>query len=181
MVRAQEGELFLSHMLPSAAYWIRHLQLSPHPEGGFFKETYRSPGQLSLDSEDEPNHVIRNFSTSIYFLLEYGNFSAFHRIKSDEMWHFYAGNTLEILILEPNQGLYTILLGNDLEKKEQLQAVVPAGHWFAARVLKPESYALVGCTVAPGFDFQDFELARAEDLLSSFPQHETLIRTLTRE
>ncbi|MEP2508663.1 MAG: cupin domain-containing protein, partial [Reichenbachiella sp.] len=147
-----------------ATYWIDHLGLEPHPEGGYYKETYRSSAQVSFpDYQDQ-----RNVSTGIYFLLTKGNFSAFHRIKSDEMWHFYAGDSVSIFIIYPTGELKEIRLGLDLENGEVPQAVVPANCWFASKVSITGKYGLVGCTVAPGFDFIDFEMAKQTKLISRF-------------
>ena len=123
----------------------------------------------------------RPFSTAIYFLLEKGNFSAFHRIKSDECWHFYYGDPLEIIVLQPDGELTVTTLGNDITKGHLFQYVVPAGCWFASRPAPGSQYCFVGCTVAPGFDFADFEMANGEQLASEFPQHNKLIRELCRQ
>lgn len=157
-------------------FYIKNLNLQPHPEGGFFKETYRSNLELELSDFDGK----RNASTGIYYLLPYGHFSAFHRIKSDEMWHFYDGTDLSVYVLQPTGNLEVIRLGTNLDKGEVLQAVVPAGYWFASRVEHKDGFALVGCTVSPGFDFQDFEMAERAGLLKNFPQHQKLIAELTR-
>ena len=157
-------------------YWVEKLNLLPHPEGGFYKETYRSEVQGKFNGFDGN----RNVATGIYFLLTQGNFSAFHKIKSDEMWHFYAGDALEIYWFSPQGGLHVINLGLDGEKGQFPQAVVPAHCWFASRVAHGGDYALVGCTVAPGFDFEDFELANRSDLLVTYPQHTEIITELTR-
>lgn len=156
-------------------YWIEKLDLQPHPEGGYFKETYRSE---LMDSFEEINGI-RNVSTGIYFLLTKGNFSAFHRIKSDEMWHFYDGSPVSIHVIEPQGRRYQIKLGLDAENGELPQAVVPAGCWFASMVEMGE-YSLTGCAVAPGFDFQDFELAQRDELTKLYPQHELIVQELTR-
>ncbi|MBE9195069.1 cupin domain-containing protein [Synechocystis sp. LEGE 06083] len=158
-------------------YWVEKLALLPHPEGGFYKETYRSPVQGNFHGFDGDRNVV----TGIYFLLTKDNFSAFHRIKSDEMWHFYAGDSLEIYWFSPQGELAVINLGLDLEKGEAPQAVVPRDCWFASRVKQGGDYALVGCTVAPGFDFQDFELANREDLLNIYPRSAEIINQLTRQ
>jgi uncharacterized protein len=159
---------------------VAHYQMLPHPEGGYYKETYRSAEwihQYGLPDRFDGN---RYFGTAIYFLLDQGNYSAFHRIKSDETWHFYAGQTLEIFVLHDNGELQIIQLGNQIQKGETFQATVPAGAWFASRPAANTSFSLVGCTVAPGFDFEDFELAKAEELVELFPQHTRLIRELCR-
>lgn len=158
----------------SASYWIKNLGLLPHPEGGFFKETYRCQDQIKVQGSE----AMRNISTAIYFLLEDKNKSHFHRIKSDELWFHHEGNALEILLLDSSE-LKIISLGKGLEKGESLQAIIPAGKWFAARVKDGKGFALVSCTVAPGFDFQDFELADLNDLLKEYPRYEKDIREMT--
>lgn len=158
-------------MLKDAQYWIDHLHMQPHPEGGFFTETYRSAGKI--DTLD------RHYSTAIYFLLLEDKFSAFHRICSDEMWHFYAGSAIEILVLEKEGKLNIHRLGSHPEQGEAFQLVVPEGLWFASRMVDTSTYGLVGCTVAPGFDFQDFEMARRSELIHQYPQHREVIARLT--
>ncbi len=162
-------------MLPQAKYWIEKLHMQPHPEGGFYKETYRSDSTTLVGNDKQERH----HSTAIYFLLLEDKFSAFHRIKSDELWHFYAGQPIEIFYFDAQNKLQTIRLGNNPQKGEQFQAVVPAGCWFASRMARPGTYALVGCTVAPGFDFQDFEMAERQALLRQYPQHTQIITELT--
>lgn len=161
-----------------ADYWIEKLGLESHVEGGAFKETYRSPLVLeNLPSEFKGN---RNASTAIYFLLKQGDFSAFHRIASDEAWHFYEGTSLTVYEIEENGNLITHKLGRDIEKGEMFQTVIKAGSWFGSRCEDEDGYALVGCTVAPGFDFEDFELASYETLAVKYPKHKELIKELTR-
>lgn len=160
-------------------YWVNHLDLLPHPEGGFFKEMYRSEATVSADIMEAGMKGDRSLATGIYFLITAGNFSAFHRIKSDEMWHFYYGDPLIVHVIELD-GTYTKLsIGLDLEKGQIPQAVVPAGAWFASESLG--AYSLVGCTVSPGFDFKDFELAKKAELSQEFPKHAELIGRLCRE
>ena len=120
-------------------------------------------------------------STAIYFLLEGENFSAFHRLRSDEVWHFYAGSPLLVHIIDPGGMYSSILIGSDPEAGQVFQAVVPTGCWFGSHVADWNSWALVGCTVAPGFDFQDFELARRKELEAMYPQHRKIILNLTRD
>ncbi len=158
----------------TAEYWIEQLQLLPHPEGGYYKETYRSSEEIIFSGFEGK----RNISTAIYFLLEDKSKSHFHRIKSDELWFFHEGVALEIICLS-DIGLKTILLGKNCEKGEQLQAVIPAGVWFGARIKEGKDYALVSCNVAPGFDFNDFELAKKENLEKEFPEHKELIGEMT--
>jgi uncharacterized protein len=163
----------------NARYWIDKLQLTPHPEGGYYRQTYRS--DLTLPREALPGFTgSRPASTAIYFLLEGENFSAFHRIRSDEIWHFYAAFPLLVHSINPEGGYSKFLLGSNPDKQETLQAAVPAGTWFASHVADWKSWALVGCTVAPGFDFADFELADRENLRKSYPQHREIIDRLTR-
>jgi predicted cupin superfamily sugar epimerase len=167
-------------MTPSAQTYIDALQLQAHPEGGFFRETYRSVEVVVVLISGDGTGVRRNVATGIYFLLEKGNFSAFHKIKSDEMWHFYAGHALEILELKATGELLCTRLGPDIFRGEVHQHVVPADTWFASRVAEGSSFSLVGCTVAPGFDFADFCLADRETLSASYPQHGRVIVELTR-
>jgi predicted cupin superfamily sugar epimerase len=163
-----------------AAYWIQKLSLEPHPEGGYYRQTYRS--DLSLARESLPPQFTgpRPTATAIYFLLEGENFSAFHRLRSDELWHFYLGGPLVVHVIEPAGRYSKIKVGSDPEAGEVLQAVVKAGCWFASQVREGKSFALVGCSVSPGFDFDDFELAMREELANRYPQHRELIARLTR-
>ena len=162
----------------NAAYWIEKLRLSRHVEGGYFRETYRSP-ETYPSTNDNLFPAGRSLSTNIYFLLEQGHYSAFHTIKSDETWHFYAGDTLHIFEIEPDGKLITHKLGSNPDNNEHLQIVIRAGSWFGSRLAPGGAYVLTGCTVAPGFSFEDFELATAAVLTNRFPMHEELIRQLT--
>lgn len=142
---------------------INHLNLLPHPEGGYYKETYRSDEtHINADGNE------RNISTAIYFLLENEDKSHLHRIKSDEMWFFHQGEALEIVSIQKGE-LVSTILGNDLSSGEVPQAMIPANSWFGSRVKDGKGYALVSCTVAPGFDFGDFEMAEMKDLSENFP------------
>src|SRR5271155_1623169 len=138
---------------------IQQFNMLPHPEGGYYKETYRSKESIHQNALPIRFFGDRNFSTAIYFLLEKGNFSAFHKIQSDECWHFYSGQTLNIYVIHQNGELEIIKLGNDVSNNETFQYVVPAGCWFASEPAENAAYSFVGCTVAPGFDFADFTLA----------------------
>ncbi len=160
---------------------ITRLDLQKHPEGGFFKEVYRS-------KESIPNSVLgtsfegdRNYCTSIYFLLTSENFSAFHKINQDEIWHFYKGTCLHLHIITKDGTYHKVLIGNDLENGEVPQYVVKAGDWFAAEIPKDNSFAFVGCTVAPGFDFKDFVMPNRDELIAEFPNHKEIITQLTHE
>ncbi len=160
---------------------VEKFNLLPHPEGGFFKENYRSVEIIPKSSLPKRFNGDRHYSTAIYFLLEQGNFSAFHKINSDECWHFYAGGSLLIYVIHLNGRLEIIRLGNNLNEGEQFQAVVPAESWFASEPASGADFSFVGCTVAPGFDFNDFELAKAVELSKRYPQHQLLIDRLTRQ
>lgn len=158
---------------------ISQYQLLPHPEGGYYKETYRSAENIPHTTLPEHFAGPRSFSTAIYFLLLKDLFSAFHRIQSDECWHFYDGASLHVHVLHLNGNYELIRLGRNSLEGEVYQAVVPAGAWFASESIG--EYSFVGCTVAPGFDFADFELARAASLKADYPDHEKLIERLCRQ
>ena len=160
---------------------IEKFDLKPHPEGGWYCQTYKSNEHIKASVLPQRFKGDRSFSTAIYFLLEAENFSAFHRIKSDECWHFYAGNPLLLYIINHKGNLDIITLGNDFEKDQQFQHVVPSGCWFASRPAPGSEYCFVGCTVSPGFEFDDFELADVNKLSSLYPEHKDLIHSLCRE
>lgn len=163
-----------------ADYFIKKLDLQKHPEGGYFKEVYRSEEKINSNALPQYFNGERNTSTSIYFLLKSDDFSSFHKIKSDEIWHYYQGSPLTIFIII-NGKIEKLLLGNNPENGESFQQIVPKNSWFAACVNKPSSFSLVGCTVAPGFDFNDFELATRKELLESYPTLHEKINKLTRK
>jgi hypothetical protein len=152
------------------AYWVEKLEMLPHPEGGFYKETYRS-------NETIPG-TNRQLMTGIYFLLTSENVSRFHRIKSDEIWFFHAGSPLVVHTLDEN-GHRQQHVGLDLNAGQQPQFLVPKNTIFGSSVLHENSYSLVSCAVAPGFDFEDFELFTKADLLPLFPECEAIIERLT--
>jgi uncharacterized protein len=165
--------------MEEAQHWIERLNLQPHPEGGWYRQTYRAP--LMLPHSALPGYAgDRAASTAIYFLLAGDQFSALHRLCSDEVWHFYAGSSLIVHVIAPDGDYQQLLLGSDAESGEHFQAVVPAGCWFGSSLRRPDTYALVGCTVAPAFDFADFEMAKRDDLTAQYPQHRTIIERLTR-
>lgn len=161
----------------TASQWIRSLGLKPHPEGGCYREVYRCDETLSRRALASRYEGDRACSTSIYYLLRGREVSRFHRLASDEIWHFYAGTPLTLHVIDPD-GRYDALRlgGGEVGKPQQL---VPRNHWFAATVDGARGYALVGCTVAPGFDFADFELADRESLIRLCPHKAALIRRLT--
>jgi len=149
---------------------INELELQAHPEGGYYKETYRSA--QTLEGQD------RQLLTSIYFLLTAENVSRFHRIKSDELWYFHAGSPLIVHALS-ERGHEQHHLGLDLSKGQQPFLWIPKDTIFGSSILEKEGYSLVSCAVAPGFDFRDFELFTAEQLLLKFAAHREIIERLT--
>ncbi|SRR5258706_8914164 len=163
----------------NAAYWIEHLQLTQHIEGGWYTEIYRSDIVLQKEQLPDSFSDARNICTHIYFLLGKNGFSAFHRIKSDELWHFYTGDALVIYELDTSGELIEHLLGTDIEKNQSPFCVIKKGNWFASRIENGGEYGLAGCTVAPGFDFKDFEVAGKETLSGEFPAHAKLIADMT--
>jgi uncharacterized protein len=158
---------------------IEAFGLQPHPEGGFFKETYRAKQTISKAALAGNFSGDRSYSTGIYYLLVEGKRSSLHRIKSDEMWHFYLGGPLNLVQISPDGVVETITLGQEVHEGQKLQHVVPAGWWFGAYPDKGSGYSFVGCTVAPGFDFSDFEMGRRADLLRMFPQAKEVVEKLT--
>jgi predicted cupin superfamily sugar epimerase len=138
----------------TAAYYKNHLRLQPHPEGGHYAEVYRSDLEVNLQGFEGP----RNLCTSIFFLLESGDISALHRIKSDELWYHHDGGILEIIEIDEAGNEIVTRLGKSIHDGCKLQHVVKAGLWFGARPSAESEFCLVGCQVSPGFDFRDFEL-----------------------
>lgn len=159
---------------------IEKLSLQPHPEGGFFREIYRSIDEIKKNGLPDRYKTDRNAGTSIYYMLEGEQFSSFHKLKSDETWHFYIGSPI-ILHLISRKGEYSkIILGQKILEDELFQFTIINGTWFAAEVKDKKSYSLVGCAVYPGFDFADFEMGDKEKLIKQFPQHKELIDKFTR-
>lgn len=153
----------------------RRLNLAPHPvEGGWFRRTYTSQGTVELP------RGVRAQSTAIYYLLEAGTFSELHMLESDEMFHFYLGDPVEMLQLYPNGGSAVLLLGPDLAAGQQVQVLVPAGVWQGTRLVGDGKVALLGCTVTPGFDFADYRNAPYTELAAKWPAQVERIRALTR-
>ncbi|MDP8962309.1 MAG: cupin domain-containing protein [Actinomycetota bacterium] len=162
-------------MHPEARRLIESLDLAPHPEGGYYRETFRS----SLVTQGLPHGESRSASTAIYYLLPAGEFSALHRLRSDEIWHHYDGDPVDLHLLATTGDYRVVRLGRGREHGERPQRVVPAGTWQAA-VPSGKRFALCGCTVAPGFDFTDFELASRAELLGQFPAQRAVIASLAR-
>jgi uncharacterized protein len=156
--------------MDDAAKIIAHLGLIPHPEGGWYAETYRS--MLTVDAHGKARSAL----TNVYFLLDGTTFSAYHRLDADETWHFYRGNDLTVSIIGTDGVLEERLLGPD----GPWQTTVVAGSFFAASLKNQTGFALVGCSVAPGFEFAGFELPKRDELTARFPMHAESIRRLTR-
>jgi uncharacterized protein len=160
-------------MNPQAEKIISKLNLKKHFEGGYYSEVYRSNEILErLPERYKGKHV---YYTSIYFLLNENDFSAFHILKSDEIWHFYDGTSLDLHVIDKDGTLETVTLGKNISEGEKFMHLVERGCYFAAEVRDKTSFALVGCTVAPGFELEDFELCERESLIEKFPQHIELI------
>jgi predicted cupin superfamily sugar epimerase len=166
-------------MQKDAAYWIQHLQLIPHPEGGYFRETYRAPEMLTKESLPARYSADRVFATAIYFLLADQQVSKFHRLQSDELWLYHDGSALTLYVIETDGNLHTMFLGKDVDKGERPQIIIQRGVWFGAKVNQLNSYTLVSCVVAPGFEFADFALASRAQLMAEYPQHSEIISLLT--
>jgi len=162
----------------SAEDWIQRLRLEPHPEGGHFREVYRSREMIPQSALPERYGGDRPYGTSIYFMVKKGERSAWHRLKSDEIWHFYAGVPANVYMIDPEGSLRRELLGIDESGEGVFQVLVPAGVWMSTVLSDPEGYALMGCTVMPGFDFKDFELAKPGELEASYPEHSWLFAKL---
>ena len=167
-----------------AKQFVDKFEMQKHPEGGYFKETYRAEEWVQQAHLPERFTGDRSFCTAIYFLLEGTQFSAFHRIKSDELWHFYYGTALHIYVIAPDGKFELIKLGSDVIQGEVFQAVVKAGCWFASasalQMPETDSFSFVGCTVSPGFNFADFELAEPDRLAELFPEQSALIKRFCR-
>ena len=154
---------------------VEHFGMMPHPEGGFYSETYRSHEHIAAEALPAFGGE-RAFSTAILFLLRQGDYSHLHRIRQDELWHFYLGGPLRLVLLSPEGQASEVMLGSEVLSGQQVQFAVPAGYWFGATPAQGTAFSLVGCTVAPGFDFADFTLARREELERLFPAHVALVR-----
>ena len=159
---------------------IRALGLQRHPEGGWFAETWRSRDAIPAATLGARFEGARACSTAIYYLLERGDFSALHRLRAEEVWHFYKGDPVALTRITPGGAREMDWLGVDIEHDERPQWIVPAGQWQCAWSEGHHGWSLVGCTMAPGFDFADFELGRREALVRQFPQHAEFITKLTR-
>lgn len=161
----------------NAEDWVTHLDMAAHPEGGYFKQSFVSPEKISLMSHPAE----RNLYTSIYFLLRSQDVSHFHRLKSDELWYFHAGNAVTVHILDAEGNYRAEKLGLELTAGERPQVLVEKGSIFGSTVDAENTFSLVGCMVSPGFDFADFELLRQDELLQRYPEQEEIIKKLAYE
>jgi len=166
-------------IMNTAEYWIQHLDLKPHPEGGFFREIYRSANITAQNNLPKGFKGNRRLATSIYYLLRSGDISKFHRLKSDEIWYYHYGSSIKIIMIDKEGNKHTQMLGSRAEKAERPQVIVPAGTIFGAEVIEKNSFGLFGCVVAPGFEFGDFEMFSREDLLQAYPRHADIITKYT--
>jgi predicted cupin superfamily sugar epimerase len=168
-----------ANLMNKAEDYIKGLQLMEHPEGGYYARTYESTLMLTQSSLPDGFSGDRKISTAIYFLLKGNQYSAFHRIKSDELWHFYDGCGLHIYVIHPDGTGEVLLLGDDLKNGFRFQQLVKAGCWFASKPIDEYGFTLCGCTVAPGFDFDDFEMGDHQRLLAQYPEHKKWIDELS--
>ncbi|MFC5528082.1 cupin domain-containing protein [Cohnella yongneupensis] len=168
-------------MQQSPEYWISKLELTAHPEGGHYKITYEAEEKISDQELSVKFKGQRLLYSSIYFLLQSQDFSRLHSLKSDELWYFHAGSSLTVHVIHEDGSYEEVQLGADLERGERLQYLVPKRAIFGSSVRDKDTYSLVGCMVAPGFDFQDFELFTQQELLAQYPQHSEVIRKLAYE
>ncbi len=157
-------------MTQNAAYWINILELQPHPEGGYYRETYKSSFEFGG----------KQTATLIYYLLQNNDFSAFHRLKNDEVWLFHSGISLTIYSINESGEFKTQICGDKIDVGEELQVFIPANTWFAAEINSADGYSLVSCLVTPGFLWQDFELGNVQTLIELYPQHVNMIKRLTQ-
>lgn len=160
----------------SAEYWIKHLDLRPHTEGGFFTETYRSKVNIEASALPIGYTGDRRTATSIYYLLRSEDIRKMHRIKSDELWYFHQGSPMKVHSIDCAGKKTSKILGSNPTKAEKFYIEIPANTIFAAEVMQPDSFSLVSCVVSPGFEYEDFELFGLEDLEQTFPQHSELFK-----
>lgn len=166
-------------MLKDANYWIKQLKLQPHPEGGHYTETYKS--QI-YSSNSELNNCVTNkhCSSLIYFLLKDNEYSAFHKLNSDEVWIYNSGGSVNIYIIDSSGKLTIEKFGSNIENGDNLQVFIPANSWFAAELINKTDYSLMSCLVSPGFEWNDFELGKSVMLELKFPKYKTLFEKLCK-
>ena len=160
---------------------IKSLKLIKHPEGGYYRETFRSESIIPKSILHKTHKDDRSFATLIYYMLVNDDISCFHRLRSDEIWHFYEGSDVIIYEINEEGKLNKILLGNKKKSRAVYHHVIKAGSWFAAELADKSSYCLIGCTVVPGFHFDDFEIGDRNILLKQFPHHKKLIIKMTNK
>ncbi len=142
---------------------IEHYGLTPHPEGGFYRRSHASSVSMTYRGSERP------VGTAILFLLKAGQYSRLHRIPQDEMWHFYLGGPLRLVLIRPDGDTQEVILGQDIGAGQEVQYCVPGGSWFGATPDQGSDYSLVGCTVSPGFRMDELQLGEAKDLHAQFP------------
>lgn len=162
-----------------AEYWIDKLELTEHPEGGYFAPAFRASEQIDRKGLPARFGGDRKMVSSIYYLLKKGQFSVFHRLKSIEIWNFFEGDPLSIYVLDRQGGLIEKRLGRDIAAGESLQVAIEPGNWFAAEHRGPGDFSLVACVVAPGFEWEDMELGARAELLAKYAQHREVIEKFT--
>lgn len=160
-------------MKKDASYYIEHLGLEPHAEGGYFRSSFASENTINA------NGSARKLYTSIYFLLGEKDISHFHRLKSDELWYFHGGDSLTVHVIDQEGRYHEYKLGLDIVNGEMPQIIVPRNSIFGSSVSEGGTFSLVGCMVAPGFDYEDFELFTQDELLNKYPEHASIIRKLS--
>ncbi len=160
---------------------ISYLGLAPHPEGGYFKETYQSDDKIPADGLPSRYGAERHISTAIYYMITRDNFSAIHRVLSDEVYHYYLGDSVMMLLLYPDGHGEKVILGRDITRGQHPQFLVPRGVWQGICLVEGGSFGLMGTTVAPGFDFRDFEFGNRQELLEKYPEYAVLIQRLANE
>ncbi|PJJ80090.1 cupin domain-containing protein [Mucilaginibacter auburnensis] len=161
-------------VIEDAHYWVKHLHLHPHPEGGFYKEVYRSAKQVTRN----PAGGLKQALTSIYYLISGKDFSGFHKIESDEIWYFHKGIPFHIHVIDSNGVLTTHELSD--EPSGNMQVIVEAGQWFAAELTDQSGYGLASCAVAPGFEFTEFKMAKKAEVIEQYPHHAEIFERLCR-
>lgn len=164
-------------MNQEAQFLIKKLDLVPHEEGGYFRVTYESKQQIEIPGYNGK----RRIGNAIYYLMTGDKVNPFHRLKSDELWHFYSGSPFTLYTIDPNGKLSKIPMGQDIRAGQTVQAVMESGTWFGGELDDPNSYCLIGCTVGPGFDLLDFEIGNRDILLKQYPEHKSVIERIARE
>ena len=165
-------------MTTRAQQWIESLHLRRHPEGGWYREVYRADETIAQQALPNRFTGDRSFSTAIYYLLQSNDVSLFHRLRQDEVWHFFDGTGLTLHVIDKTGHYSAVCLGRDLDAGEQPMAIMNAG-WIFGATVDNQGYALTGCTVAPGFEFEDFDLLDRGVLLERYPRHRAIIERLT--